>query len=75
MTARPVVTMDESDESLWLQNPERPDYPTYLGFIQGAAFVPGVRLSYEFATARAIADFLEQLEGANLLSGISEVGE
>ena len=74
MTARPVVTMDETDESLWLENPERPDQPRYLGYISGDQF-HNRGTGYTFAEVRAIADFLEQLEGANLLSGIREAGE
>lgn len=77
MTARPVVTMDERDETVWLVDPERPDYPRHLGWLEGEKFCTGGRIvqRYTFAEIRAIADFLEQLEGANLLSGIREAGE
>ena len=71
MTARPVVTMDLDTGAFYVND-------TYVGHVDED--VPGVSiwscpLTFEAADLRAIADFLEQLEGANLLSGIREAGE
>ena len=67
-----VVKLDENDR-LWLEDPARPDRPTYLGFLEGERFYTHrwVRLErgFTFAEVRALADFLDQLEGANAQRG------
>lgn len=66
-TPRPVVTMDEAQ------------HLRVNGLVVGAIFYrdkPWIQvIQYEAHSAdtlRAVADFLDQLEGADLLSGVSE---
>lgn len=72
MTARPIITMDEADETLWLIDPDQPAKPTHLGYIEGQTFWQAPRLGLAFVEVKAIADFLCQLEGANLLSAVGD---
>ena len=72
MTARPVVTMDE-DGVLSLDGVERAELCNPYG-VKSTVWVYDNHPSSS-SDLRAIADFLEQLEGANLLSGIREAGE
>lgn len=64
----PVVTMDLDTGRLFLNG-------TYVGYIDED--MPGVSfgtfaLTFEAADLRALADFLDQLAGANLLSEVVE---